>query len=95
LSRIDIRLAPGIDADAVAKRLRIALPPGLAVARPETTVAASASLSRSYRVNLNVLALGRALSPGRFWCSRRRRTRGAAAHAVRGAARPRRHAADV
>ena len=33
------------------------LPPGLAVLRPETAIAAGASLSRSYRVNLNVLAL--------------------------------------
>jgi putative ABC transport system permease protein len=57
LSRIDIRLAPGVDAAALAKRLQNVLPPGLAIVRPETTVAASASLSRSYRVNLNVLAL--------------------------------------
>ena len=42
---------------AFAERLRTLLPPGLAVLRPETSVAASASLSRSYRVNLNVLAL--------------------------------------
>ena len=57
LSRIDIRIAPGVDVEALAKRLRTALPPGLAVVRPETAVAAGASLSRSYRVNLNVLAL--------------------------------------
>jgi putative ABC transport system permease protein len=57
LSRIDVRLAPGVDAAATAKRLRTTLPPGIAVVPPETTVAASASLSRSYRVNLNVLAL--------------------------------------
>jgi putative ABC transport system permease protein len=57
LSRIDVRIAPGVDAAALAKRLRMLLPPGLAVAPPETSVAASASLSRSYRVNLNVLAL--------------------------------------
>src|SRR4029453_15505340 len=57
LSRIDIRLAPGVDAAAFAQRLQSAFPPGLAVVRPETTVAAGASLSRSYRVNLNVLAL--------------------------------------
>jgi len=57
LSRIDIRLAPGVDGAALARRLQAALPPGLAIVPPETTVAASASLSRSYRVNLNVLAL--------------------------------------
>jgi putative ABC transport system permease protein len=33
------------------------LPPGVEVVRPETAIAAGASLSRSYRVNLNVLAL--------------------------------------
>ena len=33
------------------------LPPGVEVLRPETAIAAGASLSRSYRVNLNVLAL--------------------------------------
>src|SRR5262249_55618066 len=57
ISRIDLRLRPGIDPAAFAERLRQGLPPGLSVVRPETTVAASASLSRSYRVNLNVLAL--------------------------------------
>jgi putative ABC transport system permease protein len=57
LSRIDIRVAPGVDAAALATRLRSLLPAGLAVVPPETSVAASASLSRSYRVNLNVLAL--------------------------------------
>jgi putative ABC transport system permease protein len=57
ISRIDLRLRPGTDVDLFAERLRPSLPPGLAVLRPETSVAASASLSRSYRVNLNVLAL--------------------------------------
>ena len=57
LSRIDLRLRPGVDAAAFAARLRSSLPPGLAVLRPETAIAAGASLSRSYRVNLNVLAL--------------------------------------
>ncbi len=57
LSRIDLRLKPGVDVAAFAERLRPDLPPGLAVLRPETAIAAGASLSRSYRVNLNVLAL--------------------------------------
>ncbi len=57
LSRIDLRLRPGVDAAAFAERLRRNLSPGLAVLRPETAIAAGASLSRSYRVNLNVLAL--------------------------------------
>ena len=57
LTRIDVRVAPGVDAAALAQRLQGMMPPGVAVVRPETTVAAGASLSRSYRVNLNVLAL--------------------------------------
>ena len=57
LTRIDLRLKPGVDVAAFAERLRSGLPPGLAVLRPETAIAAGTSLSRSYRVNLNVLAL--------------------------------------
>ena len=57
LSRIDLRLKPGVDGAQFAATLRDILPPGVEVLRPETTVAAGASLSRSYRVNLNVLAL--------------------------------------
>ena len=57
LSRIDLRLAAGLDTAAFADQLRARLPPGVVVARPESAVAASAGLSRSYRVNLQVLAL--------------------------------------
>ena len=57
ITRIDLRLCPGVDIDAVRARIQAQLPAGLAVQRPETGVAASGSLSRSYRVNLNVLAL--------------------------------------
>ena len=57
LSRIDLRLRPGIDVALFAEKLRASLPPGVAVLRPEMSIAASASLSRSYRVNLDVLAL--------------------------------------
>ncbi len=57
ITRIELRLRPGIDGEAFRERLRTRLPPGIAVARPETGLAASASLTRSYRVNLNVLAL--------------------------------------
>ena len=46
-----------MDLAAFRDKLRQRLPAGLAVERPETSLAASASLSRSYRVNLNVLAL--------------------------------------
>ncbi|MDQ6917313.1 MAG: FtsX-like permease family protein [Pseudomonadota bacterium] len=57
ITRIDLRLRPGVDIDAARERLKVLLPAGLAVQRPETTVAASESVSRAYRVNLNVLAL--------------------------------------
>ncbi len=49
---------PGRRRRGVSRRAAArSLPPGLAVERPEASLAASASLSRSYRVNLNVLAL--------------------------------------
>lgn len=57
LSRVDLRLRPGVGVDAFAAALRARLPAGVTVARPETVAGASASLSRAYRVNLNVLAL--------------------------------------
>jgi putative ABC transport system permease protein len=57
LSRIDLRLKPGVDLAAFRDRLQAQLPPGLAVARPQESQATAASLSRSYRVNMNVLAL--------------------------------------
>ena len=57
ISRVDLRVRPGVDVDNFSARLQAALPAGLAVQRPAGGVAASESLSRSYRVNLNVLAL--------------------------------------
>ncbi|MDQ6619723.1 MAG: ABC transporter permease, partial [Pseudomonadota bacterium] len=57
LSRIDLRVRPGCDIDEVVKGLSRALPPGVAATRPQTSIVAGASLSRAYRVNLDVLAL--------------------------------------
>jgi putative ABC transport system permease protein len=57
ITRADLRVKPGVDVDAFRERLQALLPAGLAVQRPEATVKASESLSRSYRVNLNILAL--------------------------------------
>ena len=57
ITRVDLRVRPGVDVDNFRDRLQALLPAGLAVQRPEAGVAASESLSRSYRVNLNVLAL--------------------------------------
>lgn len=57
LSRIDLRVRPGYEVDAVARTLAPLLPAGVTIARPETGVTAGTSLSRAYRVNLDVLAL--------------------------------------
>jgi putative ABC transport system permease protein len=57
VTRIDLRARPGVDVEAVRARIRPLLPPGVAVERPETGAAATTRLSRSYRVNLDVLAL--------------------------------------
>jgi putative ABC transport system permease protein len=57
LNRLDLRLRPGVDVEAFRARLAAELPPGLQIERPATNVQRSASLTRSYRVNLNVLAL--------------------------------------
>ena len=52
-----MRLRPGVDVDAFARTLGALLPPGVTVARPQASIEAGASLSRAYRVNLDVLAL--------------------------------------
>jgi len=55
LTRIDLKLASGADAAALARRLN--LPPGVDVVRADEAAARVSNLSRAYRVNLNVLAL--------------------------------------
>jgi putative ABC transport system permease protein len=57
LTRIDLRVAPGIDVARFREELQQRLPAGVAVETPEANLAAGESVSRSYRVNLNVLAL--------------------------------------
>jgi putative ABC transport system permease protein len=57
ITRVDLRLKAGVDVDAFREQLQAQLPAGVAVQRPEAGVKASESLSRSYRVNLNILAL--------------------------------------
>ncbi|MEO8752706.1 MAG: FtsX-like permease family protein [Casimicrobiaceae bacterium] len=57
LSRIDLRVRPGVDGDVLRERIARALPPGLTVAAPQDNVAGAMRMSRAYRVNLNVLAL--------------------------------------
>lgn len=55
LSRIDLRLASGTDAEALFAQM--ALPPEIVVQRPEQAGEQASNLSRAYRVNLTVLAL--------------------------------------
>jgi putative ABC transport system permease protein len=55
LSRIDVRLAPGADREAVVRRL--ALPEGVRIAEPGEAGERVDAMSRAYRVNLSVLAL--------------------------------------
>lgn len=57
LSRIDVRIAAGADAEAVRASLQAALPAGVALTEPGQASARTAALSRAYRVNLTVLAL--------------------------------------
>jgi putative ABC transport system permease protein len=57
VTRVDLRLKPGTDLASFRERLLRELPPGVAAEPPATTVQANANVSRSYRVNLNVLAL--------------------------------------
>ncbi|HUG23184.1 ABC transporter permease [Piscinibacter sp.] len=55
LSRIDVRLAPGADREAVLREL--ALPDGVRAASPDESAQRVSNVSRAYRVNLTVLAL--------------------------------------
>ncbi len=55
LSRIDVRLKPGVDRAAFVQAL--ALPPGITPSEPGDDAQRVSNLSRAYRVNLTVLAL--------------------------------------
>jgi len=55
LSRIDVRLVPGADREAVLREF--ALPVGVRAASPDEAAQRISNLSRAYRVNLSVLAL--------------------------------------
>ena len=55
LSRIDLRLEPGSDAERVMAAMN--LPPDTVAQRPELAGEQASNLSRAYRVNLTVLAL--------------------------------------
>jgi putative ABC transport system permease protein len=57
IQRVEVRLRPGVDADKFGAGLQAELPPGVVVEAGHADVERSASLSRSYRVNLNILSL--------------------------------------
>jgi putative ABC transport system permease protein len=57
ITRVDLRVRPGVDIDQFRDRLQAKLPAGLRLDRPEASIVAGASASRAYRVNMNVLAL--------------------------------------
>jgi len=57
LNRIDLRLAAGADREKVCREIQALLPPGVHATAIETLEEASGYPSRSYRVNLNVLAM--------------------------------------
>jgi putative ABC transport system permease protein len=65
LSRIDLRLKPGIDESAFTRTLAALLPPGVVVSPPASVGDRAASITRAYRVNLDALALI-ALATGAF-----------------------------
>lgn len=57
LNRIDLRLAPGTDVEALRRDLGKALPPGVLAIAPQVERDRAVSVTRAYRVNLNMLAL--------------------------------------
>ncbi len=64
LQRIDLRLAPGVDRDAVRAAIGAVLPADAALVSPENEAQRSDSLSRAYRVNLEMLAMVALLTGG-------------------------------
>ena len=57
LNRIDVRLTPGTDVDVFRRDLEKVLPPGVLAIAPQVERDRAVSVTRAYRVNLNMLAL--------------------------------------
>ena len=57
VQRIDLRLKPGADADAVSAQIQALLPPGVLVTRPDIEASRASAMTRAYRLNLDMLAL--------------------------------------
>lgn len=56
LTRIDLRLAEGVEPQAARASLQALLPAGVLIEAPEAAEGQAANLSRAYRVNLTMLA---------------------------------------
>jgi putative ABC transport system permease protein len=57
LNRIDLRLRPGVDAEAFRRGLEKTLPVGVLAIAPQVERDRAVTVTRAYRVNLNMLAL--------------------------------------
>lgn len=57
LNRIDVRLAPGTDVDSFRRDLGAALPGGVLAIAPQVERDRAVTVTKAYRVNLNMLAL--------------------------------------
>ncbi|WP_409449960.1 FtsX-like permease family protein [Aromatoleum sp.] len=56
ITRVDLRLEPGVDPRRAQDALRELLPPGVELLAPDAVESQAAGLSRAYRVNLTMLA---------------------------------------
>jgi putative ABC transport system permease protein len=65
ITRIDLRLRPGVDVATFRAALATVLPPGVAATEPASLSGRVAAITRAYRVNLDALALV-ALATGSF-----------------------------
>jgi putative ABC transport system permease protein len=57
INRVDLRLPPGSDVEGVRRALAAGLPPGVLAIAPEVERDRAVTVTRAYRVNLNMLAL--------------------------------------
>ncbi len=57
LNRIDLRLAAGINVDSFRRTLSLKLPPGVLAIAPQVERDRAVTVTRAYRVNLNMLAM--------------------------------------
>ncbi|HEY2682750.1 MAG TPA: ABC transporter permease [Steroidobacteraceae bacterium] len=57
LNRIDLQLKPGTDVEAFRRRLQAQLPAGATAIAPEVERDRALTVTRAYRINLNMLAL--------------------------------------